>query len=445
MSIIRKLLPRHLDIIFEINGRFLSELRENGSYSEEQISRMSIIGEGGEQTVRMANLATIGSYKINGVSALHSGLLKEQVLKDFAELWPEKFTNVTNGVTHRRFLAVSNPGLSGLISEKTGKEWLTHLEQLHKLEPLATDTEFQQKWLEVKLENKKFLSRFIKEKTGVEVDPSMLFDVQVKRIHEYKRQHLKVLHILSLYKRIKNGDTEGISPSAFIFAGKAAPGYFMAKLIIRLVTSVAELVNNDEDTKHLLKVVFLPNFSVKQAQHIYPAADLSEQISLAGMEASGTGNMKFALNGALTVGTLDGANVEIREEVGDDNFFLFGLTTEEVQNTKSAGYHPYKIYDQDQELCEVLDMLVSGEISKGDTELFRPIYDNLLGRDPYLLLKDYRSYIEAMEEVHSVWRQPNEWAKRSILNVANMGKFSSDRSIQDYCDKIWKVGAVKVN
>ena len=330
VSLLQRLLPRHMEIIYEINSRFLNELRENG-FSGDQISRMSLIDESGETSVRMAHLATIGSYKINGVSALHSKLLKKQVLNDFAELWPEKFTNVTNGVAHRRFLANSNIGESQIITEKLGKGWLSDLDQLKGLEEFAGDPEFQDRWMQIKLENKKSLAKLLKDRTGIDVEPTMLFDIQVKRIHEYKRQHLKVLHILSLYLRLKKGETEDIVPTAFIFAGKAAPGYMMAKLIIRLITAVGELVNNDEEVNDKLKVVFLPNFNVKQAQQVYPAADLSEQISMAGKEASGTGNMKFALNGALTVGTLDGANVEILEEVGEENFFLFGQTTEEVQ------------------------------------------------------------------------------------------------------------------
>lgn len=443
VSLLGRLLPRHLEIIYEINSRFLNELR-NQNFSTEQISRMSLIDDRGEPSIRMAHLATVGSHKVNGVSALHSRLLKSNVLQDFAELWPEKFTNVTNGVTHRRWLALGNPGLSDFITEKVGKDWLTDLSSLRNLEKFADDEGFQEEWKNIKFKNKERLTALIEERTGVKLDPSMLFDIHVKRIHEYKRQHLKVLHILSLYLRLKNGKGKDISPTAFIFGGKAAPGYFMAKRIIKLITSVADLINNDPEVNKVLKVVFLPNFSVKLAQHVYPAADLSEQISMAGKEASGTGNMKFSLNGALTIGTLDGANVEIREEVGEKNFFLFGLTTEEVQETKKAGYHPYKIYEQNEELREVMDFLISGKLSNGDKELFRPIYDNLLQQDPYLLLKDYKSYIEAMDDIHKVWKDQNEWAKRSILNVANMGKFSSDRSIADYCDDIWKVETVKV-
>lgn len=443
VSLLGRVLPRHLEIIYEINSRFLNELREKG-FSGEQIARMSLIDEQGEPSVRMAHLATVGSFKVNGVSELHSRLLKSQVLNDFADLSPDKFTNVTNGVAHRRFLAMSNPGLAELISEKIGKEWLTDLTSFNKLQKYAEDEKFQKRWMEVKLENKKFLSQLLEERAGVQVDPSMLFDVQVKRIHEYKRQHLKVLHILDLYLRIKEGKGEGIAPSAFIFAGKAAPGYFFAKLIIRLITAAAELINNDEEVNKILKVVFLPNFNVKQAQRVYPAADLSEQISMAGKEASGTGNMKFALNGALTIGTLDGANVEIREEVGEENFFLFGQTTEEVQETRKKGYRPYQFYQEHENIKRVLDFLISGELANGDKELFRPIYDNLLQQDPYQLLKDFQSYCDRKDDIHKVWADKKEWARRSILNVSRIGKFSSDRSIRDYCENIWKVEPVRI-
>lgn len=442
VSLMEHLLPRHMEIIYEINSRFLHDLRDQ-NYSGDQVARMSLIDDRGEPSVRMAHLATLGSYKVNGVSELHSRLLTRHVLNDFAELWPDKFTNVTNGIAFRRFVAVANPSLTDLITRNIGDQWLTDLNKLHDLEALAGDNHFQEEWMQVKLHNKQVLSTYIRERTGITVDPAMLFDVQVKRIHEYKRQHLMVLHILSLYLRMKKGKGETISPCAFIFAGKAAPGYFMAKRIIKLITATGDLINYDPATKDKLKVVFLPNFSVKQAQRIYPAADLSEQISMAGKEASGTGNMKFALNGALTVGTLDGANVEIRQQVGEDNFFLFGQTTEEVQATISEGYRPYQFYQENESLREVLDFLVSGELSNGDTELFRPIYDNLLQQDPFLLLKDYQSYIQCQDHIHQVWRGQKEWAQRSILNVANMGKFSSDRSIRDYCENIWKINPVK--
>ena len=443
LSLLGRILPRHLEIIYEINSRFLDELRDKG-FSGEQIARMSLIDDQGEPSVRMAHLATIGSFKVNGVSELHSRLLRSQVLHDFADLSPNKFTNVTNGVSHRRFLAVSNPGLSNLISSKIGKKWLTDLDNFKELEKFAEDETFQKNWREVKLQNKRILANILEERAGVKVDPEMLFDVQVKRIHEYKRQHLKLLHIIDLYLRIKDGKTDDIAPSTFIFAGKAAPGYFMAKLIIRLVTAVADLVNNDEDSNRYLKVVFLPNFNVKQAQRVYPAADLSEQISMAGKEASGTGNMKFALNGALTIGTLDGANVEIREEVGEENFFLFGQTTEEVQKTRRQGYRPYQFYNENKKLKTVLDFLVSGELTDGDTELFRPVYHNLIQQDPYQLLKDFESYCKQKDEVFKAWKNKKEWTKRSILNVARMGKFSSDRSIRDYSKNIWAVEPVRI-
>lgn len=443
VSLLGKILPRHLEIIYEINRRFLDDLR-NLKYNGEQIARMSLIEDWGEPAIRMAHLATVGSYKVNGVSELHSRLLQKQVLHDFAQLWPEKFTNVTNGVSYRRFLAVSNPALADLITKKIGNQWLQNLNGIKELENLALDPDLQKEWIAVKLQNKKHLANHIKERTGIEIEPSMLFDIHVKRIHEYKRQHLKVLHILSLYLRIQAGKGDGISPTAFIFGGKAAPGYFMAKRIIKLITSVGDLVNNDPQVNGKLKVAFLPNFSVKQAQKVYPAADLSEQISMAGKEASGTGNMKFALNGALTVGTLDGANVEIREEVGEENFFLFGLTTDGVQEAKKQGYRPYNYYEENDHLKEILDFLVSGKLAKGDKELFRPIYDNLIHQDPYLVLKDFQSYIDCQNKIHTAWRDPERWAKMSILNVAHIGKFSSDRSIKDYSDNIWELEVMKV-
>ena len=444
IRLFEKILPRHLEIIYEINHRFLQELRHRFSCNDEQIARMSLIDERGERSICMSYLATIGSHKINGVSVLHSELLKKQVLHDFAALWPEKFCNVTNGITPRRFLAVCNPPLAQLITQHIGRDWLTNLDQLRKLEKLADDVGFQQSWMKIKAGNKQALTRLIEERTGIKVDPMMLFDIQAKRIHEYKRQHLKVLHILSLYLRLKKGGVTHMPPCAFIFAGKAAPGYYMAKLIIKLINAVAELINHDADIHDQIKVAFLPDFNVKNAQHIYPAADLSEQISLAGMEASGTGNMKFSLNGALTIGTLDGANVEIREEVGEDNFFLFGLTAEQVQAVKSSAYQPHKIYEQNQQLREVLDFMISGALSHGDAHLFRPLYDNLLWSDPYLLLADYQSYVDCQERIHQLWLHPKEWIRKSIMNVTHMGKFSSDRSIRDYCERIWNVEAIKV-
>ena len=340
-------LPRHLEIIYEINRRFLDEVRLKYPLDEDRLRRLSLIDEAGGKSVRMANLACVGSHAINGVAALHTELLKQTVLKDFHDLWPEKFLNVTNGVTPRRFLALSNPALSGLITRKIGAGWVKNLKELRRLEDFAEDMEFQQDWRRVKLENKQAFAAIIQERTGVAVNPASLFDIQVKRLHEYKRQHLNVLHIITLYNRLKRHPELEITPRTFIFGGKAAPGYFMAKLIIKLINSVAEVVNNDPDVKDRLKVVFFPDFNVKNGQFVYPAADLSEQISTAGKEASGTGNMKFAMNGALTIGTLDGANVEIREEAGPENFFLFGLTAEEVQSLKAGGYAPQRYYQDD--------------------------------------------------------------------------------------------------
>ena len=433
------LLPRHLEIIYEINRRFLEEVREKFPGDDARIARLSLIDEGSPRSVRMAHLATVGSHAVNGVAELHSELLKQTVLRDFAELWPERFFNVTNGVTPRRFVALSNPDLAKLITSRIGKDWLQDLTQLRKLEPLAEDADFQEQWVGVKLANKQLLATRIRDRAGVVVDPASLFDVQVKRIHEYKRQHLHALHILTLYLRIRSNPDIDVPPRTFIFGGKAAPGYFMAKRIIKLINSIGDLVNADPAVRNRLKVVFFPDFNVTNAQPIYPAADLSEQISTAGKEASGTGNMKFALNGALTIGTLDGANVEIREEVGADNFFLFGLNTGEVALLKAGGCRPREVYEQNETLREVIDFVASGALAGGDKELFRPIVENLLGDDPFLLLADYQGYIDAQEKVSALWQHRQAWTRASILNCARMGKFSSDRSIRDYCERIWNI------
>jgi starch phosphorylase len=433
------LLPRHLEIVFEINRRFLEEVRAKFPGDEARLARLSLIDESGPRYVRMAHLACIGSHTINGVAALHSELLKQTVLRDFAELWPEKFCNVTNGVTPRRFVAVSNPGLTQLITARIGDGWLQNLGRLRELERFADDGEFQQQWREVKLANKRRLAALIAERTGITVAPESLFDIQVKRIHEYKRQHLNALHILTLYLRLRRDPNADVSARTFIFGGKAAPGYFMAKRIIKLITAIGDLVNTDPAVRDRLKVVFFPDFNVKNAHFIYPAADLSEQISTAGKEASGTGNMKFSMNGALTIGTLDGANVEIREEVGADNFFLFGLTATEVADTRARGYRPRDHYEQNAGLREVLDFIASGALANGDTELFRPIVENLLGTDYFLLLADYQAYIDAQDRVSALWRDPAAWTRPSILNTARMGKFSSDRSIREYCERVWKI------
>ncbi len=437
------LLPRHLEIIYEINRRFLDEVRARFPGDDARVARMSLIDETGARYVRMANLATVGSHHVNGVAQLHSDLLKKTVLRDFVELWPAKFCNVTNGVTPRRFVAVSNPPLARLITENIGDGWLRDLDQLRKLVPLAGDAKFQQQWRDVKLTAKRGLAALIEQRTGVKVNPESLFDIQTKRLHEYKRQHLNVLHILTLYLRLKRDPRADLPARTFIFGAKAAPGYFMAKLIIKLINSVADVLNNDPAVRDRLKVVFFPDYNVKNAQHIFPAADLSEQISTAGKEASGTGNMKFALNGALTIGTLDGANVEIREEVGAENFFLFGLTAEQVQDVMSRGYRPRERYEQNATLREVLDFINSGALADGDANLFRPLVDNLVEHDPFLVLADYQAYAECQDQVSVLWRNPREWTRKSILNAARMGKFSSDRSIRDYCEQVWKVKPVR--
>src|SRR5262245_22146173 len=405
---------------------------------------MSLIDESGERFVRMANLATVGSHRVNGVARMHSDLLKQTVMHDFAELWPEKFCNITNGVTPRRFVAVGNPSLTGLITESVGEDWLFDLYELQKLEPLADDETFQEQWREVKLAAKRDLAAYLKLRTGVDVNPESLFDIQVKRIHEYKRQHLNALYIVALYLRLKRDPGADVPPRTFIFAGKAAPGYFMAKLIIKLINAIADTVNNDPALRGRLRVVFLPDYSVKCAQRVFPAGDLSEQISMAGKEASGTGNMKFALNGALTIGTLDGANPEIREEVGAENLFLFGLTVEEVRALKARGYRPREVVEKNASLREILDVIGSGALAGGDSNLFRPFLDRLLDEDPFLALADYQSYADCQEQVSALWRDQRAWTRKSILNAARMGKFSSDRSIGEYCQLVWQVQPVKV-
>lgn len=439
------LLPRHLEIIYEINLRFLDAVRIKFIDDPARLGRMSLIDESGDRYVRMANLACVGSHAINGVAALHSELLKQTVLKDFYEFSPEKFSNKTNGVTPRRFMVLSNPRLSTLISDRIGKGWITELDKLKQLEPLVDDAQFCEDWKQIKHSIKQDLADRILTDYGVTVNPNSIFDIQAKRIHEYKRQHLNVLHILTLYDRIKANPDIEITPRTFLFGGKAAPGYFMAKLIIKLINAIAEVINNDPDVRDRIKVVFLKDYNVKFAQNVYPAADLSEQISTAGKEASGTGNMKFAMNGALTIGTLDGANVEIMEQVGEENFFLFGLTAKEVDEVKAAGYNPRDYYNSNPELKLVLDRISSGIFSHGDCTLFKPIVDNLLYQDPYLLLADYQSYIDCQDRVAEAYLDQKQWTRMSILNSARTGMFSSDRSIREYCTDIWKVEPVKVS
>jgi starch phosphorylase len=437
------LLPRHLEIIYEINSHFLSIVRGRFPNDVARITRMSIIDEQGEKFVRMAYLACVGSQHINGVAELHTELLKSDVLRDFYELWPEKFVNVTNGVTPRRWLVVSNPEQTELMINKIGPGWICNLDQLAKLEGYADDSAFRADWRNVQYAVKVRLAQYISQKTGISVDPTSMFDAQVKRIHEYKRQHLNVLYILTQYHRLKKNPSMEITPRTFLFGGKAAPGYFMAKLIIKLINSVAEVINNDPEVNHRLKVVFLPDYNVTFGQLVYPAADLSEQISTAGKEASGTGNMKFAMNGALTIGTLDGANVEIRDAVGHENFFLFGLTAADVAATKAAGYHPHTIYESNAALREVVDSIGSGMFSRGDRNLFRPLVEGLLYSDPYLLFADYQSYIDCQDRVCATFRDQERWSKMAIYNTARIGKFSSDRSIQEYCKNIWNVTRFK--
>jgi starch phosphorylase len=439
VRIFGKLLPRHLEIIYEINRRFLDEVRDRFPGDDARLSRMSLIDETGERFVRMANLATVGSHSVNGVARLHSDLLKQTVLRDFAELWPEKFCNVTNGVTPRRFMAVSNRSLAELITSRIGDCWLKDLDRLRGLEQFADDPEFQQQWRQVKLNAKRALAVLIKKRTGIDVNLESLFGVQIKRLHEYKRQHLNALHILTLYRRIKQDPSVAVPPRTFLFGGKSAPGYRLAKLIIKFINSIGELVNHDPDVAGRLKVVFFPDYNVRNAQHIIPAANLSEQISLAGKEASGTGNMKLSMNGALTIGTLDGANVEIREEVGAENFFLFGLTAGEVEELKATGYRPADYYQANCALRDCIDFIVAGGLTQGDCSLFQPLVDNLLVHDPFFVLADYEAYVSCQEQVSALWIDPHAWTKKSILNLARMGKFSSDRSIREYCARVWNI------
>lgn len=444
LPLFQQMLPRPLDIIFEINRRFLETVRARFPGDDARLARLSLIDETGERRVRMANLATVGSHSVNGVARLHSELLTQTVLRDFAELWPEKFRNVTNGVTPRRFVALSNPGLARLLDATLGEGWLKDLSQLQGLESFADDPAFREQWQRVKRQNKLLLAQKLEQRAGVTVDADALFDIQVKRIHEYKRQHLNLLHVITQYQRLRDNPQLDIVPRCVTFGGKAAPGYRMAKLIIRLINGVAQVVNNDPLVAGRLQVAFFPDFNVKNAHFIYPAADLSQQISTAGKEASGTGNMKFTLNGALTIGTLDGANVEIRDAVGADHFFLFGQTAEQVAQRRAAGYRPQDIVANDPELRAVLDLLGSGLFANGDDALFQPLRDHLLWQDDYQLLADYRSYLDAQARVEQVWRDHDRWMRASILNVARAGRFSSDRAIAEYCEQIWQAKPVSV-
>ncbi|ATS17766.1 glycogen phosphorylase [Parathermosynechococcus lividus PCC 6715] len=441
-----RLLPRHLEIIYEINYRFLNEIRQRYPGNTARLARMSLIEEGHPKQVRMAHLACVGSHTVNGVAELHTELIKQELMRDFYEMYPDKFQNKTNGITPRRWLLLSNPQLAKLITDTLNSDrWLYHLEDLRGLEPYATDPAFHAKWQKIKQVNKERLADYIWRNNQIEVDPYSLFDIQIKRIHEYKRQHLAVLHIITLYEQIKANPNIDIQPRTFIFGGKAAPGYFMAKMMIKLINSVAAMVNHDSDVNGRLKVVFLNNYSVSLGEIAYPAADLSEQISTAGKEASGTGNMKFALNGALTIGTLDGANVEIRQEVGAENFFLFGLTAQEVMSLKAEGYNPRDYYNSNPLLKKVIDSLISDYFCPREPGLFEPIVSSLLNDDQYMLLADYQSYIDCHQRAAQAFRDKDRWTQMSILNVARMGKFSSDRTIAEYCKDIWKIEPVPVS
>lgn len=444
VDMMKRVLPRHLQVIYEINQRFLDLVSIRFPGDHQRRVRMSIIEEGQPQQVRMAHLATVGSHSVNGVSELHSSLLKSHLLKDFYELWPERFNNKTNGITQRRWLLKSNPSLSQLITDRIGDGWIKDLYQLKQIIPLADDPEFREKWQASKRQNKEVLAAHIKKKNGVVVNLDSMFDTQIKRMHEYKRQLLNVLHVITLYTRLLENPDADIVPRTVIFGGKAAPGYYMAKLIIKLITSVGHVVNRNPLIGDKLKVVFIENYGVSLAEKIIPATDLSEQISTAGLEASGTGNMKFALNGAVTIGTLDGANIEIREEVGEDNIFIFGLTADKVAALKNS-YNPLEYYHNNPRLKQVIDMIAQGYFSPTEPDLFAPIVESLLQKgDQYMLLADYADYVRCQDDVARLYQDPEKWIRMSIQNVANVGKFSSDRTIQQYCEDIWGVESVEV-
>ena len=440
--LMERVLPRHLEIIYEINRRFLDLVRMTFPNDAAKVASMSIIEEGTEKQVRMANLACIGSYSVNGVAELQSELLRTRVFPDFAALWPDKFGNKTNGVTPRRFMWLANPILTELITDRIGAGWLTNLEELARLEAFVDEPEFRHAWRAMKRANKAQLADYIEERLGLTISTDSMFDVMVKRLHEYKRQLLKTLHVIHLYQKVKRDPETVQTPITFIFGAKAAPGYHMAKLIIKLINSVAEVINRDPACANRLRVVFIPNFNVTVGQLVYPAADVSEQISLAGKEASGTGNMKFALNGAMTVGTLDGANIEIRERVGAENFFLFGLTTDEVFAAREAGYNPHHFYAANDDLREAIDWIASGQFSRGDGNLFRPIVDSLRYHDEYMLCADFASYIACQQSVAEAYADQERWTTMSILNAARSGFFSSDRTIAEYNRDIWRASVL---
>ncbi|NIQ01307.1 MAG: glycogen/starch/alpha-glucan family phosphorylase [Nitrospinaceae bacterium] len=444
VDLLGRVLPRHLEIIYEINHRFLKRVGTSAGRDNAGLEKLSLVEEKPVKSIRMTNLAIVGSHAVNGVAALHTDILKNRVFNDFYRLYPDRFHNITNGITQRLWLKSCNPGLAKLITETIGDGWITHLDLLRQLLPHMKDETFRQRWREIKLENKVRLAQFVQEELNISLNPESLFDVQIKRIHEYKRQLLCALYAVAQYNRIKEHPSMNVVPRSIIFAGKAAPGYEMAKLVIKLINNIAEKINGDQDIEGKLKVVFIPNYNVTKAECIIPGADLSEQISTAGHEASGTGNMKLALNGALTIGTLDGANVEIREKVGKDNIFIFGWTTQQVEKSRSHGYRPRDYYENNEELKQAVDMIREGYFCPDHPHIFQPIIDSLLVHgDPYRVMADFEDYLKTQEKVEQLYQDKDAWTRKSIINSANMGWFSSDRSIQEYCRLIWKVPTQK--
>jgi starch phosphorylase len=446
VSLMKTLLPRHLEIIYEINSRFLRQVSYKYPGNVEKLRDMSLIEEGAEPKVRMAYLAIVGSHSVNGVSELHTKLLSHGLVRDFYEVWPEKFNNKTNGITQRRWLHASNQSLSSLISGAIGDGWIKNSSELEKLAALADDAPFREKWHEVKHGNKIRFAEKMKKWEGLRLSPDPVFDVHIKRMHEYKRQTLNILHCIALYNEIKAGNRAKFTPRTMFFAGKAAPGYYMAKLIIKFINNVAGVINNDPDMRGLLEIHFLPNYRVSLAECLIPAAEVSEQISTAGTEASGTGNMKFALNGAITIGTMDGANIEIWEEVGDDNIFIFGLRSHEVEDLRSQGYNPWDYYHKNERLRKVMDLVAKGFFSPEEPHLFKPIFDSILnGGDKYMIMADFDAYMKSHAQLIEAYNDQERWTRMSILNVAHMGKFSSDRAIRQYADEIWEAKAIPIS
>lgn len=445
LGIFASILPRHLEIVYEINRRFLDEIWLKYPDNPEKSSRLSLIDENDQKYVRMAHLGSLGSHAVNGVSEMHSESLKKNIFPDLSELYPERFFSMTSGVTQRRWMVLGNPGLAGLITRTIGDGWIGNMEEIRQLEAFANDPNLRKKWLHSKQENKTQLAGIIRDRTGISVRPDTLFDMQMKRFHESRRQHLNVLHIITLYNRIRKNPRAEITPRTFIFGGKASPGYFIANLILKLIHSVADVVNNDPDVADRLKVVFFPDLNVKNGLKIFPSADLSEQITTAGKESSGTGGIHFSMNGALTVGTSDGANRETLNEVGTENIFLFGMTAGEISAIKSAGYRPMEYYQENADLKEAVDLISSGHFSRKDQDLFKPLIDSLLSRDEYCVLADYQSYIDCQDRIGTLFRDREAWAKMSILTVARMGKLSSDRMIREYNEKIWNAAPLQID